>query len=1126
MKHTNLHQVNWSWDVMMKGSLNNWRLLIAVMMGVLLSCSVLAGTVVFYSALEELALQKAIEDLPQEQVDVLIQADISPSGMSEYLKLKNSVYEGHIGLTEEYLEDVVEGGKSATFFLTESGYEHTAGKNDFRSFITYMDGFDSKIIDLSGNAQLDANIAMLGGSETTVNVTVLEEHASKLGLKLGDRLSLVPYWEESIAHVDVVIGKMAQKKDPLDPYWNMFENVFMVSAGTKSATVPVFVSKHQYFTLITDVVPNLTTTYSWLLDINPTKINVSNSSDLQRTLIWIEDSLLATHDRFMMKTELTDTLAHYTKRLKFTKVQMSVVMVLVASVILFYVVSLASMAVENREFEVSKLFSRGASSYQIMIGFALEALILSGVGFIFGPFLISGLVSLIGITPVLSSVTGGSLMDVDISLGSFLLSALGAGLCFLGMLIPAYKASRKSIFMQRIQSARRTEKSFVTRYYLDVLLLIVGIFLFRQLGEQGSFNVTGQFGETIDSNLFLLAPAVVLLGFAIVLLRIFPLVISVVARLLGSFLPISVVMSIWQISRNSGNYARLALLMILMTSLGVFASIFGGTLDRSFTDRIMYSTGADIRLQSVSVNSIGMSKPVISRYTDVQDVQIASPALRQRGVDLTEEFSTTSFTVLAIHPESFRDVGWFRDDFASSSFNDLLDMINHDSTGMGLLIPTGSTELRISVKSDRPRGSVALVGRVKDANGRYITYDFGRLETSDFKNYGVTLSGEEVKIFGSRRPRRQLQPVFPLTLVSVAVAETNPQRDLLAGSILIDEISVLTAQQEELILETFESAECCGTLGATKKSLGDNISHVSNDKEVSNMLKFSWTEGSPETARGFYIGQLVLPVPAVVSKSFLSETNYKVGDDITISVAGKRIPVNIESSFDYFSTLDTIRENQVIVDIDPVFDIANSHTLRGDLTPNEIWLRVSDGMDSISRSNLVDYLKKENPYPIGGLVDRDEELAISKVDPLVRSGWNGLLLISFSSVLLLSVIALVTNAYVSLRHREVEFAVMRTIGLTDRQLLFMVWAEQAIITVIGLILGSWMGQRLAAVIMPFMSSEVYGATILPPFVPEVRWDNLLLIYVVVATFLVLVTAVVTYVLKNMRLSKVLRIGES
>ena len=142
MKHTNLHQVNWSWDVMMKGSLNNWRLLIAVMTGVLLSCSVLAGTVVFYSALEGLALKKAIEDLPQEQVDVLIQADISPSGVSEYLKLKNSVYEGHGDLTEEYLEEVVEGGKSATFFLTEPGYEHTAGKNDFRSFgISFSDIF-------------------------------------------------------------------------------------------------------------------------------------------------------------------------------------------------------------------------------------------------------------------------------------------------------------------------------------------------------------------------------------------------------------------------------------------------------------------------------------------------------------------------------------------------------------------------------------------------------------------------------------------------------------------------------------------------------------------------------------------------------------------------------------------------------------------------------------------------------------------------------------------------------------------------------------------------------------------------------------------------------------------------
>ena len=1111
---------------MMRGSLNNWRLLLAVMIGVLLSCSVLAGTVVFYNALEGLALQKAIEDLPEEQTDVLLQADVSPSDRSQYAKLNNTVYQGHIGLVKKYLRDVVEGGKSATFFLTEDGYEHLAGKDDARSFIVFMEDFDSKIIDLSGNVRSDANIGSLDDSKTSINVTVLNEHASRFDLKPGDIVSLVPYWEESVDHVEVVIGAIATRKDPSDPYWNMFDNVFMVSAGNKSATVPVFVSKNQYFDLLTDVVPNLTSTFSWLLDIDPQKIYVSDSSELRGSLNWIEGSLSATHDRFMMKTELPNTLAYYDERLKFTKIQMSVVMVLVASVILFYVVSLSSLAVENREFEVSKLFSRGASSYQIMIGFALEASILSVIGFIFGPFLISGLISLIGLTPVFSSVTGGSLLDVRISLDSFLLSGLGAVLCFLGLLIPAYKASRRSISIQRIQSVRRTEKSFVTRYYLDVLLLIVGLFLFRQLGEQGSFNVSGQFGETVDNNLFLLAPAVVLLGSAIVLLRLFPLVISVVARFLGSFLPISVVMSIWQISRNSGNYARLALLMILMTSLGVFASIFGGTLDRSFTERIMYSTGSDIRLQSVSINSIGMSKPVSSKYTDIKNVEIASPVLRQRGVDLTEEFSTTSFTVLAIHPDSFGDVGWFREDFAPSSFSDLLETIDHDSTQMGVLIPHGSKELRISVKSDRPRQSVALVGRVKDANGRYITYDFGRLETSNMRDHHVVLSGDEVKIFGSRRPMRQLQPAFPLTLVSVSVAETNPQRDLLAGSILVDEISVLTSQQEKLILETFDSAECCGTLEATRKSLGDNISFMSDDGKASSMLKFSWTEGSPETARGFYIGEVTLPVPAIVSKSFLSATGYQIGDDITISVAGKRIPVNIERSFDYFPTLDTIGESQVILGIDSVFDLANSHTLRGDLTPNEIWIGLADGMDSISRANLLKHLNSEDPYPIGGLVDRDEELEASKVDPLVRSGWNGLLVLSFSSVLLLSVIGLVTNAYVSLRNREVEFAVMRTIGLTGRQLLFMVWAEQAIITIIGLILGSWMGQRLTAVVMPFMSSEVYGASILPPFVPEVRWESLLVIYAVVITFLVLVTVVVTSVVKKMQLSKVLRIGES
>ena len=66
----------------------------------------------------------------------------------------------------------------------------------------------------------------------------------------------------------------------------------------------------------------------------------------------------------------------------------------------------------------------------------------------------------------------------------------------------------------------------------------------------------------------------------------------------------------------------------------------------------------------------------------------------------------------------------------------------------------------------------------------------------------------------------------------------------------------------------------------------------------------------------------------------------------------------------------------------------------------------------------------------------------------------------------------------------------------------------------------------AVLMFVFMSSEVYGASILPPFVPEVRWESLLMIYAVVITFLVLVTVVVTSVVKKMQLSKVLRIGES
>ena len=75
-----------------------------------------------------------------------------------------------------------------------------------------------------------------------------------------------------------------------------------------------------------------------------------------------------------------------------------------------------------------------------------------------------------------------------------------------------------------------------------------------------------------------------------------------------------------------------------------------------------------------------------------------------------------------------------------------------------------------------------------------------------------------------------------------------------------------------------------------------------------------------------------------------------------------------------------------------------------------------------------------------------------------------------------------------------QFGLMRTVGFSMRQLITLVWLEQAIVIGAGMALGAEMGRRLGAIIMPFLSHNDRGTQVLPPFVLEIDWGTLAITY--------------------------------
>jgi hypothetical protein len=487
------------------------------------------------------------------------------------------------------------------------------------------------------------------------------------------------------------------------------------------------------------------------------------------------------------------------------------------------------------------------------------------------------------------------------------------------------------------------------------------------------------------------------------------------------------------------------------------------------------------------------------------------------GTDVTKTFGSDSITVLGIDTNKFEQSAWYRDDFSESSPAEISNTLQ-DTDTKGIELPDKSRSFGVLVKSDKSRPTTVLVARMKDKNGRYFSYDLGKLDSG-----GWTL--KEVEIFGDRG-RFQLFPTRPLTLMSIGIVETIPQKRLTSGSILIDSVRVRLATGEVVNLEDFRDIDDWQIIDSSISSSNDRVGISEISAKSDSSAIFTWSEGPPITMRGIYPSTKLKPISAIVNSDFLINTQYSLGDQLKLSVDGHRIDVVLRDKVRYFPTINPIEDNFIVVGLDPLIHRLNIGSLFGSTDPNEFWIDYEDGITNETKRGLKENLINDPPFPYGKLWDTESMLEINRVDPLVKAGWHAILVIAFGSILLLSAIGFFSHAYISYRNRRFQFALLRTLGFSTRQLITTIWVEQVLIITLGMIIGTWMGGRLSEAVMPFLSSDDYGNQVIPPFVIQVDWVNLLITYGVMILIFAAVIVSLIFLARRLVLNKMLRLGDT
>ena len=272
--------------------------------------------------------------------------------------------------------------------------------------------------------------------------------------------------------------------------------------------------------------------------------------------------------------------------------QLFIIVAPVGGLVLYFVSLVAGLLVQRQRPEDVTLRSRGMSRRALLVVHVLMWLAL--VGAALGIALAAGppVVSLVGQTSSFLRFDGvSSVSRVVLTPQALTLSAVTGFVTASTGLFLAWRSTRRNIHLFQPQTAC-AGSAWWQRAYLDMLLLAVAGYLLYTLRQQNGFAADTE--TPFSDPLMFVGPTLFALSLALLFIRLWPRVLTLIAWLVSLTSSIALLMALRELTRSGGRYRGAVLMMAFTLSLTGFTASMASTLDRSLIDTVDYRIGADM----------------------------------------------------------------------------------------------------------------------------------------------------------------------------------------------------------------------------------------------------------------------------------------------------------------------------------------------------------------------------------------------------------------------------------------------------------------------------------------------------------------------------------------------------
>lgn len=962
-----------------------------------------------------------------------------------------------------------------------------------------------------------------------------ESVAARLGIAVGDELTVTNRSDRSIQALVRVVG-IYRIDDPRDPYWYEDEllTAGLVESSSFRAHGPFLVDLE---TLLTGFAPR-NVELNWLVFPSFENLEVAHISEMRRRVQQLAPRLNSAHSdglTYIVETQLARILTETERSLLATRSGVLTLTVQMAILAGYALLLTAGLLVESRRVETNLLRSRGAGSRQVLAMAIMEGAVLTVPAALVAPWLAARLLRVFNNVGPLASIE--LTIEPTVNASAYVLSFLAAAGCVAALALPAHRAAR-SFNEDYVARGREQARTIIHRGGIDIALLVlaaIGFWQLQRYGAQITATVQGRLG--IDP-LLIAAPSLGLLAGAVLALRSIPLIARLAERTATAGMSAVRALSAWQVARRPARHSRSALLLIMAISIGLLAAAYTSTWQQSQEDQADYQTGADIRVSPNRRRNDSIPAMNLRRaHGLIPSIESSMPVARQSG-QLTRAAGGGRFVMLdAAQAGAVVEI---RDDLSTRPFPDLMaELVEGRPSLATVALPGEPYRLAIDFSVDveelpadfekpeevsesriqfKPQLRVVL----QDGAGLLHRIDLGPLPVDAGRR---RLEADLVYAMENGAPA---PPSYPLSLVEIEIL--SPAPIVIARLATLQLHGIFTSDTPMAPWQAVDAG-----LSPERWTLaGTRLAGALHPAAV------SFAAGQPDDGIAFLAdsgvgtGQVPQPVyfglrpsgtrppdsyPIVVSAGFLEITETSIGDKIRLgSLRLPAVSAVIIGSVTSFPTIDPTLGEAVLMDL-PTIQMLD-HETGGAIRPvDERWLSVTDGEISRVAGELL-----LPPYETRRVQDRMDRAESLKSDP-VALGTIGSLSLGFIAAAVFAAVGFAVSAVVSARERITEFALLRAVGLSTRQLRAWLTLEHGVLIVISLAFGTFIGLMLAWLILPLIAITQEATRAIPDVIVIYPWNSIIRLELLLIVMLSAMVAVLSAALRRLGLGAVLRLGE-